>query len=209
MRSYSNQGNQRFHCRRNKKVHTEEPPSDYYSSDNNSTNSGEESRVFKLVEPSPSSDPHEQAGLSSNKHVTIGLITDCPTITVHTGKHYIALTDSGAAISLVRYSMYQNIDDSLKTAIQTISIQLNTVDGSPMKALGMTTLQLRIADFKFSHNFIICNRLPETKLLFGIDVQKKFSLSYALDKEKNCYIQKEGRFLTYIRNCEQKAALML
>ena len=67
------------------------------------------------------------------------------------------------------------------------------------------TLQLRIADFKFSHDFIACDRLPKTELLFGIDVQNKFSLSYSWDREKNCYIQKEGRFLTYTRNCKQKA----
>ena len=67
------------------------------------------------------------------------------------------------------------------------------------------TLQFRIADFKFSHNFIICDRLPKMELLFGIHVQKKFSLSYAWDREKNCYIQKEGRFLIYTRNYEQKA----
>ena len=73
-----------------------------------------------------------------------------------------------------------------------------------MTALGITTLQLRIADFIFSHNFIICDRLPEMELLFGINVQKKFSLSYAWDRDKNCYIQKEGRFLTYTRNCKQK-----
>ena len=84
------------------------------------------------------------------------------------------------------------------------SIQLNTVDESPMTALGIMTLQLRIADFKFSHNFIICDRLPKMELLFGIDVQKKVSLSYAWDREKNCYIQKEGKFHTYTRNCEQK-----
>ena len=48
-----------------------------------------------------------------------------------------------------------------------------------MKALGIMTLQLRIVDFKFFHNFMICDGLPKTKLLFGIDVQKKFSLSYA------------------------------
>ena len=66
-------------------------------------------------------------------------------------------------------------------------------------------LQLRIVEFKFSHNFIICDRLPRMELLFGIDVQKKFILSYAWDREKNCYIWKEGRFLTYTRNCEQKA----
>ena len=74
-----------------------------------------------------------------------------------------------------------------------------------MMALGMTALHLRIADFKFTHNFIICNRLPDTEIIFGIDVQKKFSLSYVWDKERNCYIQKDGRFLTYNRNCKQKA----
>ena len=34
-----------------------------------------------------------------------------------------------------------------------------------------------------------------------------FSLSYAWDKEKNCYIQRDGKFLTYTRNCEQKAII--
>ena len=84
-------------------------------------------------------------------------------------------------------------------------IQLNTADGLPMTALGIMTLLLRITDFKFSHNFIICDRLPETELLFGINVRKKFSLSYTWHREKNCYIQKKGRFLTYTRNCKQKA----
>ena len=97
------------------------------------------------------------------------------------------------------------IDNSLKTAIQGTSIQLNTADGSPMAALGITTLQLIIVDSKFSYNFIISDRLPEIELLFGIDVQKKFSLSCAQDREKNCYIQKEGRFLTYTRNWEKEA----
>ena len=76
-----------------------------------------------------------------------------------------------------------------------------------MSALGITALHLRIAEFKFTHNFIICNQLPETELIFGIDIQRKFSISYAWDKEKNCYIQKEGNFLTYTRNCEQKATI--
>ena len=119
---------------------------------------------------------------------------DCPTITVHTGKCYKALIDSGAAISLIRYSTYQLIDDSFKTPIQPTTTKLNTVDRSPVTALGMTALHLRIADFRSTHNFIICNRLPDTEVIFGIDVQKKFSLSYAWGKEKNCYIQKDSRF---------------
>ena len=76
-----------------------------------------------------------------------------------------------------------------------------------MTALGMTALHLRIADFKFTHNFVICDRLPDTEIIFGIDVQKKFSISYAWDKEKNCYIQRDGKFLTYTQNCEQKATI--
>ena len=76
-----------------------------------------------------------------------------------------------------------------------------------MTALGMTALHFRIADFKFTHNFIICNRLPDMEIIFGIDILKKFSISYAWDKEKNCYIQRDGKFLTYTRNCEQKATI--
>ena len=135
----------------------------------------------------------------------MALITDCPTITVHAGKCYKALIDSG--ISLIGYSTYQTIDSSFKTPIQATMTKLNTADGSPMTTLVMTALQLRIADFKFAHNFIICNRLPDMEILFGIDIQKKFSLSYAWDKEKNCYIQKDGKFLTYTRNCEQKETI--
>ena len=76
-----------------------------------------------------------------------------------------------------------------------------------MSAIGTTALHLRIAEFKFTHNFIICDQLSETELIFGIDTQRKFSISYAWDKEKNCYIQKEGTFLTYTKNCEQKATI--
>ena len=50
-------------------------------------------------------------------------------------------------------------------------------------------------------------QLPDTEIFFGIDVQKKFSLAYAWDKKKNCYIQKDGRFLTYTCNCEQKVTI--
>ena len=76
---------------------------------------------------------------------------DCPTITVHARKHYKALIDSGAAISLIRYSTYQLIGNSFKTSIQPTTTKLNTADGSLMTALGMTALHLRIADFKFHH----------------------------------------------------------
>ena len=130
-----------------------------------------------------------------------------PTITVHARRCYKALIDSGTAISPLTYSTYQLIDKSFKTPIQPTNTKLNTTDISPMTALGMTALHLRIADLKFTHNLVIYNRLPDIEIIFGIDVQKKFSISYAWDKAKNCYIQRGGKFLTFTRNCEQKATI--
>ena len=48
--------------------------------------------------------------------VTLAHITDCPTITVHAGKCYKALIDSGAAILLLRYSSSKK----LKTATRQL-----------------------------------------------------------------------------------------
>ena len=146
-------------------------------------------------------------GPNAQEALTMACIMECPTITVHVGKNYKALIDSGAPISLLHHSTYQHIEDSFKTPIQPTTAKLNTTNSSPMTALGMTALYLRIADFKFTHNFVICNRLPDTKIIFGIDIQKKFSISYTWHKEKNCYIQRDGKFLTYTKNCEQKATI--
>ena len=76
-----------------------------------------------------------------------------------------------------------------------------------MSTIGTMVLHLRIAESKFTHNLIICDQLPEMELIFAIDIQRKFVLSYTWDKEKKCYIQIEGKFLTYTKNCEQKATI--
>ena len=76
-----------------------------------------------------------------------------------------------------------------------------------MTTLGSMALHLRIVDFKFTHNFIICNQLPDTELIFGIDIQKKFSLSYTWDKDHQCYIQRNGRFLSFTHATTQKATI--
>ena len=128
-------------------------------------------------------------------------------ITVYAGKCYKALVDSGAAISLLRYSTYKKIEDCYKTPIQPTTAKLSTADGSPMSAIGATALHLRIAEFKFTQNFIICDQLPETELIFGINIQRKFSLPYAWDRERNCYIQKEGKFFVYTHACDCKATI--
>ena len=150
---------------------------------------------------------HKWGELPNKDTITVAHITDCPTITVHAGKHYKALIDSEATISLLRYSTYKKIEDCYKTPIQPTTAKLNTADGSPMSAIGNTALHLRIAEFKFTHYFIICDQLPETELIFGIDIQRKFSLSYTWDKERKCYIQREGKFLVYTYTCDQKATI--
>ena len=114
---------------------------------------------------------------------------DCSTITVHAAKCYKALLNSGANISLLRYSAYKNIEDSYKTPIQATTAKLNTADGSAMTVLCMTALHLRIVEFKFTHNFIICNRLPDTEFIFSIDIQKN-SLFPMLGTKKRTVIYK-------------------
>ena len=108
-------------------------------------------------------------------------------ITVHAGKCYKVLIDSGAAISLLQYATYQNIEDSFKTPIQPTTAKLNTADGSPMTALGMTALHLQIAEFKFIHNFVICDRLPDTEIIFGIDIVKIFCFICLGQREELLY----------------------
>ena len=60
--------------------------------------------ILKLLEPSPSSDEDEWGGQSLNTHYTIGLVSDCPMVTVHAGKRFKALIDSEAGLSLVHTS---------------------------------------------------------------------------------------------------------
>ena len=136
---------------------------------------------------------HKWGGLLEKDSVIVAHITDCPMITVHAGKCYKALIDSGAAILLLRYSTYKKIGHCYKTPIQPTTAKLNTADGSPVSAMGATALHLRIAEFKFTHNFIICDQLPETDLIFGIHIQRNsYYLMPGTEKETVTYKRKEN-----------------
>ena len=121
---------------------------------------------------------------------------------VHAGKHFKALIDSGAAISLMCMSIYNMIEDNNKTFILPAAVNLQTADGSHMSSRGKATLYLQTADFKFSHAFVICDCLHEADFLFGIDLQKWYSLSYCWDSDRYLFIQREGSFITHTRNKE-------
>ena len=49
----------------------------------------------------------------------------------------------------------------------------------------------------------MCDKLPETDFLFGIDLQQRYSLCYCWDLDRQLFIQKGGSFLTYTRNKEE------
>ena len=123
----------------------EDPQMDYYSSDDHSSNSGEETDHLSLIEPSPSSDSHEQRVLPFTHQVTVALIMDCPTIMVHAGKCYKALIDweqlyLSSDIPCIKLWI------TVKIPLQVTMTKLNTADHSPMTTLGITALQLRIVN---------------------------------------------------------------
>ena len=94
-----------------------------------------------------------------------------------------------------------------------MSIQPTTAKLNTAKWLTYDSIRIDSTTFRDSlglnlpTTFIICNQLPETELIFGINMQKKFSLSYAWDKEKNCYIQRNGKFLVYTHSCDCTATI--
>ena len=47
----------------------------------------------------------------------------------------------------------------------------------------------------------------KTELIFFIGIQKKFSLSYAWDQDKNCYTQWNGKCLVYTHSCNHTATI--
>ena len=158
---------------------------------------------FKLLEPSHSSNEDEQVGQSLSIHYTPGLVSDYPTVTVHTGKRFKALINSEAAISLAHTSVNNMTEDCYKTKILPAAVLLKTAGWSSMSSLGKATLHLHTANFKSAHTLIICDKLPETDILFSIDTQKRYCLSYSWDSDKQLFIQREDSYLTCTRNCEQ------
>ena len=103
---------------------------------------------------------------------------------------------------IIRYSTYQLIDDSFKTPIQPMATTLNTTDGLPMTVLGITALQ--IADFKFTHNFIICDRLTNPEIIFGIDLQKNSHYHMPRTKRRIATYRRMADFLYTLKTTNKR-----
>ena len=72
----------------------------------------------------------------------------------------------GSCYIITQVLNLQKLEDCYKTPIQPTKAKLNTADSSLMSAIGTIALHLRIAECKFTHNFIICDQLPEMELIF-------------------------------------------
>ena len=132
--------------------------------------------------------PMKGEGHLQQRLLPVACITDCPTITGPHAGNMLQITNRFRSCNIfAQVFNLQKIEDCCKTPIQPTTAKLNTADG-------MTALHLRIAKFKFTHNFIICDQLAETELIFGIDIKRKFSISYALDKDKNVSSKKKENF---------------
>ena len=112
---------------------------------------------------------------------------------MHADKKFKALIDSGAALSLFQTSIYNMIENCYKTTILPAAVHLKTANGSTMSSLGKATLHLHSANFKFSHTFITCDKLPGTNILFGIDIHK--STLYHIVGCGQTIIHTEGRIV--------------
>ena len=76
-------------------------------------------------------------------------------------------------------------------------------------SMGIMALQLRIADFKFAHHFIICDRLPDMEILFGIDIQKNFPCQMSGIRKRTVTYRRTTGFSPTPETVEQKATIGL
>ena len=133
----------------------------------------------------------------------IGLVSECPTVTVHAGKRFKAIIDSEAALSQVHTSVYSIIEFCYKTKIINKPKNswwiCNVFTGQGY----LTSLHSYLQVFWYlCHMWQLTGH--STDILFGIDIQRRCCLSYSWDLDKQLFIQREGLFLTYTRNCEQQ-----
>ena len=87
--------------------------------------------------------------------ITVACIMDCPMITLHAGKCYKALINSGADISLLWYSNYKNIGDSYKMPIQPSTAKLEHCRWFPYHSPGNDSFTFEDSRIKLHPQF--CN----------------------------------------------------
>ena len=105
-------------------------------------------------------------------------------------------------IALTKYHLQAHWHDAEITPLADMTDQHLRIIATP----GVPTMTIETGTDSVNPDISHIN--PDiTELIFGINIQKKFSLSYAWDKDKNCYIQWNGKFLVYIHSCNHTATI--
>ena len=63
-----------------------------------------------------------------------------------------------------------------------------------MSTIGTTALHLRIAEFKFTHDFIICDRLLEMELILASTYKENFHYHTQGTEKEIVTFKKKGHF---------------
>ena len=90
------------------------------------------------------------------------------------------LLDSGAAVSVVRFSV---LSDSDKGRIRHSNVQVMGANGSPLDVMGVLSLKLRLGSFKDEHEFTVVRELT-VECLFGADFMEKNDV--LIDCKRRC-----------------------
>ncbi|KAL5484275.1 hypothetical protein EMCRGX_G020744 [Ephydatia muelleri] len=90
------------------------------------------------------------------------------------------LFDSGAAVSVVRFSV---LSDSEKGRIRHSNVQVMGANGSPLDVMGVLSLKVRLGSFKDEHEFTVVRELT-VECLFGADFMEKNDV--LIDCKRRC-----------------------
>ena len=90
------------------------------------------------------------------------------------------LLDSGAAVSVVRFSV---LSDSEKGRIRHSNVQVMGANGSPLDVMGVLSLKVRLGSFKDEHEFTVVRELT-VECLFGADFMEKNDV--LIDCKRRC-----------------------
>ena len=96
------------------------------------------------------------------------------------GQMVECLLDSGAAVSVVRFSV---LSDSEKGRIRHSNVQVMGANGSPLDVMGVLSLKVRLGSFKDEHEFTVVRELT-VECLFGADFMEKNDV--LIDCKRRC-----------------------
>ena len=104
-----------------------------------------------------------------------------------------ALVDTGAALSLLKADIYNNL--KYRPKLQRTDVSLQSANGSSIKVLGSIDLDFKIAGIKLKHEFIVVTDLNRN-IILGRDFLMKNKVRIYCDLHKlklqNAYVPLEN-----------------